>query len=345
MLASFSLIGLLGACAGGATAATGNGDHVTIKIGDSFSATHPIGRSGTKVFLETLQKQGPEAGLEIEYFASGQLGKQRDMPALLRTGVAQIAAVSPAYVGTQLPAANVGDLPGFTEDSCVGATAMRTIMSEGTTLFEKELRPNDIRPLWVAYIPAYEVLGSDFSVSSPKDVEGTILRSTGGAADRVVDELGAAGVSMPIGDLYEAVSRGTVQGTLASPISITPYKLEEVMNFSTLGARLGSFTVTYSTSQKLWEALDDDQRAVLAKAADRAQGAACKEINTSLETSRQAMRDAGVKFVPVDSATRPQWEAVAAPVREKWVRDLEASGHPAQQVLAEFEAALKEAQK
>lgn len=319
-------------------------DHTVLRVADSFAATHPIGRSGTTEFMRILEAEGPGAGMEIEYFDSGQLGKQQDMPAVLRTGIAEIAAVSPAYVGTQLPLANVGDLPGFTQDSCVGGDAVREIMQPGSTLFEAELAPQDVRPLWVAYIPGYEAMSGAFPVESVADLHGKIMRSTGGAADRVVDEVDAAGVSMPLGDMYEAVSRGTVEGTLASPLSITPYSLEEVIDHSTDGARLGSFTVTYSVSDSVWHEMSTAQQAVLTEASDVAQTAVCREINRSMDESKQAMRDSGVRMHEVTDAEAPEWEALYDPVRESWVADLESIGLPARDVLDDFTAALDRAE-
>lgn len=345
-LARTCLAGVLGASlafvAGCSTVP--DGDDMTVRVADSFAATHPIGRSGTTVFMETLEAKGPDAGMEIEYYASGQLGKQRDMPAVLRTGIAQIAAVSPAYVGTQLPLSNVGDLPGFTQDSCIGGNAMLEIMQPGTTLFETELAPQDVRPLWVAYIPGYEAMSGAFPVDSVEALNGKIMRSTGGAADRVVDRAGAAGVSMPLGDMYEAISRGTVEGTLASPISITPYGLEEVIAYSTDGARLGSFTVTYSVSNKVWNEMTTEQQEVLAEASELAQVAVCEELERSIDESKQAMRDSGVQMIEVTDAQRPEWEALAAPVRQAWIDDLESIGLPAGQVLDDFTAALERAE-
>lgn len=334
-------IALVSGCAGSSAESP---ESTEVRIGDSFAATHPIGRSGTAAFMEVLESKGPDTGMDIEYYASGQLGKQRDMPAVLRTGIAQIAAVSPAYVGTQLPLSNVGDLPGFTQDPCVGGDAMLEIMQPGTTLFEAELAPQDVRPLWVAYIPGYEAMSGAFPVNSVEALQGKIMRSTGGAADRVVDQAGAAGVSMPLGDMYEAISRGTVEGTLASPISITPYSLEEVISYSTDGARLGSFTVTYSVSNSVWNEMTPDQQAVLAEASELAQVEVCEELTRSMDESKQAMRDAGVQMIAVTDAQRPEWEALAAPVREAWVSDLESIGLPAQRVLDDFTAALARAE-
>lgn len=345
-LAAVAIASCVTVTACGSPGVTHNADgQVVLTMADSFSTTHPIGRSGTKLFREILRTEGSDVGLELRYFASGQLGTQSDMPALLRTGVAQIAAVSPAYVSSQLPLSNVGDLPGFTEDSCVGADAMRSLMQPGTTLFETELKKNDVHPLWVAFIPAYEAMSGDFPIHVAADLQGKIIRSTGGVADRVVDASGAAGVSMPLGDLYEAISRNTVQGTLASPMSVTPYKLEEVLHYSTEGASLGSFTATYSISQHVWEELSAKQQAFLTHAADRAQKSTCEELNRAVAESKQQMRDAGVQFDPVTEQHRHAWDAITEQVQNSWVHDLSSTGLPARKVLNEAKAAFAAAEK
>lgn len=315
---------------------------VILKFGDSFSATHPIGAGGVTPFIEKLQREGSDVGLEVEYYANGQLGKQRDVVTLLRSGVMQLGAVSPAYVGTELPLSNVADLPGLVTDACVGADAVLATMREGGTLYKEELEPRGIRPLWVAVVPHYEAMTGKGAITEPSDAKGHILRSTGGVADRVVDEVGAAGVSMPLGELYEAISRGTVEGTVASPVSIASYKLGEVLGFSTDGARLGAFTITFSISEDVWQELDTDQQNLLSEASELAQQGACESIEEAATAAVAEMRDQGVEVLKIGPKSRAKWDALAAPVRDKWVKDLESAGRPAAQVLEEFELALKE---
>lgn len=340
--ASCALVGVLAAVS--ACAPAHEEGHTVIRIADGFSATHPIGKNGAQNFVETLEQKGPEVGLDIEYFANGQLGKPRDLPAVLRTGIAQISVVTPSHVGAHLPLSNVGDLPGFTNDACVGGDAMLEVMQPGTTLYESELAPRDIRPLWIAFLPGYEAMSGSFPIDSPEVLDGKVLRSTGGALDRVVEESGAAGVAMPLQDMYEAISRGTVEGTFASPLSVTPYRLEEVIGYATEGAQLGSVAVTYSVSNEVWSDLNEDQREVISDAARVAQEEVCAGLNSSMEESLAAMREAGTQFHVVTEEERPQWQKVAEPVREKWVADLESVGLPARAVLDEFTQALARAE-
>lgn len=343
-LAGALAIGTLAGC-GQAEPSKAEDGTVVLRIGDSFPASHPIDTGGVIPFRKYLEERGPAVGLDVEYFANGQLGEQSDIPALLRKGVVDLAPVSPAYVGTELPLSNVGDLPGLAPDACVGADAVLDAMRPGSTLFEEELKPRGVRPLWVALVPYYEVLGTKGPIERPEQAAGRLLRSTGGVADRVVDRIGASGVSMPLGELFEALSRDTVDGTVASPVSIASYKLGEVLDFATSGARLGSFTVTFSISDAIWQQLAPAQQRVLAEAAELAQEGVCRSLTKAGETAVEAMRGQGVDLIEIGPQQRPAWDAVAEPVQQSWARDLESIGRPGHRVLAEFEQSLARAEQ
>lgn len=308
-----------------------------LKMADSYSLKHPVGEGGTEPFIDKMDR---EPTIKIEYFASGQLGKQTDMPSIIRSGLADMGVISPSYVSSTFPLSSVGDLPGFSSDSCVTAYALRDLVRPGGILYETELKKMKFLPLWTGSIPGYEAMTGGKSPATPKSFEGAVLRSTGGALDRVIDQLGAAGVAMPIGDMYEAMARGTVEGTLASPISITPYGLEEVVTDSTLGAAQGNFTFFYGINLDTWNSLTSAQQHKLQDAAEQSQQSVCTKLNESRDASIEEMKKAGVRFHDV-SANRGEWEKTSTPVLQHWIEDAEKVGLPASAVVREFQSALE----
>ncbi|CAM2941852.1 TRAP transporter substrate-binding protein DctP [Corynebacterium jeikeium] len=334
-----ALPGALTACSSSSAEPYAPGSIAELKMADSYSLTHPVGKGGTKPFLDRLEE---DPSVDIEYYASGQMGKQADIPSVVRSGVVDMAVISPSYVSSSFPLSSVGDLPGFSSDACVTAYALRDLVKPGGVLYEEELEPMKFMPLWTGSIPGYEAMTAGQDPSHPNNFQGAVLRSTGGALDRVINEIGAAGVSMPIGDMYEAMSRGTVEGTLASPISITPYGLEDVVHASTYGAQQGNFTFFYGINLDTWNRLNDQQKKTLTDAADKSQQSVCEELNAAREKSVQKMKDAGVHFYDVtDGETAKEWENISQPVLNKWIEVAESKGHPAQRVVDDFEDALK----
>ncbi|QFQ01664.1 C4-dicarboxylate-binding periplasmic protein precursor [Corynebacterium urogenitale] len=336
-LASIAPAGSLVSCSSSGAEPYSPGSVAHLKMADSYSLTHPVGKGGTKPFLEEI---GNSRNVDIEYYDSGQMGKQADIPSVLRSGVVDLAVISPSYVSSTFPLSSIGDLPGYSSDACVTAYALLELVQPGGILYEEELEPMKFLPLWTGSIPGYEAMTDGKDPSRPSNFKGAVLRSTGGALDRVIEEIGAAGVSMPIGDMYEAMSRGTVEGTLASPISITPYGLEDVIGASTYGANQGNFTFFYGINIDTWNSLNDEQKKALTDAAEKSQESVCHELNAARETSIQAMKDAGVEFYDV-SDNAAEWEATTEPVLQQWINDAERAGHPAQRVVDDFETAIE----
>ncbi|MFD4351214.1 TRAP transporter substrate-binding protein DctP [Nocardia sp. NPDC058518] len=300
-------------------------------------------KNGSLVFVEELAKNGPAVGIDLEFFPSAQLGKLQDVPTMLSSGIADISGVVPAYLSSLIPMSSVFDLPGSTEDSCAGARAVSRSVAEGTVLREKEVDKLGIVPLWSVFLQGYELMTTgDEPVMDPAEEKGAILRSPGGAVDRVVDEMGAAGVGMPLGEMYEALSRGTVDGTVASPISMAPYKLSEVLSQSTIGANLGAVTVLYSMSEETWNALNAEQRRVVQQAAAAAELSVCQSLNTLLVQSRDAMAKDGTNLNVLTPEQQQVWSALGAPARASWQSDLDSMGLPATEVLMDWERVLAE---
>lgn len=335
---SLALITTLGSCA---TDTKGDSDTVVLKFADSFSATHPIGVNGAQPFLEYLQKHGPAVGLDIEYYAAGQLGRPQDMPALLQTGAIDIGAMVASYVSDQLPLSTVSDLPGLVTDVCAGARAITKLTQEGGVIYDEELEPAGIRSLWFAFVTDYEIMTTDRRVTTPDDVRGLMIRSSGGVTDRVVDQLGAAGVTLPSAELYEALQRGTVDGALFPAVSATSYRLDEPLRYSTHGAKLAQAPASYAISTEAWRELNTEQQAVVTKASTLANEMACKELPRAAVAATKDMESKGVELVPVDEATRAEWQKAMQPIHDSWVRDLESIGRPAGDVLSAFEAELE----
>ena len=321
-------------------------DVVTLRIGDSYPPSHPASRDGVDHFVErAVALSGGR--LAFDYFPSAQLGKAEDHVALTRSGAIDIGVVSPPYLADRMPLSNVADLPGMSTDACHPAAALTTLMSPGRPdgtgagiLHTAEYGPQGLRMLFVGVQPGYEVMTAGVPVIEPSDLVGLQLRSSGGVLDQTVRTLGAAPVAIAGPEMYEALSRGTVDGTTLPPMSATPYRLDEVTTDATLGAPLGSFTLSYAIGESAWERLPEDLRAVLTQAGAETTAHLCTAIEQENERSRTSLAEGGLHFTPLSPAQIASWEDALAPVRGQWVADMEARGLPGAATLTAMEQAL-----
>lgn len=335
-------IGLLLATSACGVAREGPPGTTTLLIGDSYPPTHPASRDGVD-FL--VQRAGELSGgrLRFEYFPSAQLGKAEDHLTLTRSGAIDIGVVSPPYLAEQMPLSNVADLPGMSTSACAPAAALSSLMGEGGILAEQEYAPQQLRMLFVGVQPNYEVMTTGRVVTDPADMAGLQLRSSGGVLDQAVQALGASPVSIAGPEMYEAMARGTVDGTTLPPMSATPYRLDEVATNSTSGAPLGSFTLTYAVSDRAWERLTPELREVLAQAGRDTTRHLCSAIEKENRVSRASLEEGGLRFTELSAGQVGAWQRALAPVRAQWAADMEGLGLPGRATLEAMQRELVEA--
>lgn len=321
-----------------------NPETVTLSFADSFSESHPIGAGAVQPFLEYLGEHGEPAGFEVRRFPPGAMGETKDHLTLMRSGVVDFGQVTPSGQPTQTPLTNVADLPGISDDACAAMDALLPMMQEGGILYEEEFKELGVRPLWVVPIIGYEIVTTAREVQHPSDVQGELLRSAGGISDRVLKELGAAPVAIHGSELYEAVSRGTVDGALLAPLSITQYGLEDVVHHATDGADLITLTTGFAISIDTWESLTPEQQEVIDEASAKVQQDGCEALAQADEDAQGDIAEAGVEVNEITPQQRQEWVDLTSPVREEWISVLEARGEPAQEVYDQFVRRLEEAQ-
>lgn len=313
----------------------------TIRVADSYPIGHPFSKAGATHFMDEIERES-DGRVTFEYFPAEQMGAAADLPSLVASGVVDMASIAPAYSPSELPLSGVADLPGLVSDSCTGSAAVQSLTDEGGVLFREDFAPKGLRPLVVGLIPDYEVMTGSRQVSTPKDVSGLRLRSSGGTIDRTVEGLGAAPVGMPATEMYEAISRGTVGGTVLGAVSATPYRLEEVTKYTTRGARLGSFTMTYSLSEATWDELPADLQKVFREVGRDTTANLCKALQDGNTKGEKALDDAGVKVHEIKPRERAAWDEAVMPVRQQWSQDMAKIGRPGDEALKDLETALKE---
>lgn len=107
-------------------------------------------------------------------------------------------------------------------------------------------------------------------VRSVDDLKGLRLRSGGAPYSRWAEHFGATPVNLPVGQTFEAMSQGTIDGTMASIVDMLSYRLVDVAKYVTM-VPLGTYHVTsnFTFSNGTWNKLSVEQRTEVAKAANR----------------------------------------------------------------------------
>jgi TRAP-type C4-dicarboxylate transport system substrate-binding protein len=317
-------------------AAPAQAEKITLRLADGMPSGHIIDRNIIEPFINQVA-EATQGQVEIQHFPAEQLGKSRDLLTLTQAGVTDIGFIVPSYQSDRMPLATVSELPGIFQSTCQGDSALRALASDGAILDEREFKPNGVKPLIIFLLPAYQlILSSSRPLGALKDVEGLKIRTPGGAMDLTVMGLGAVPIRMGPAEIYESMSRGTLDGALLAYQSALAYHLGSLMKSGTLGQDFGTVTVTFSISVKKWNTLPLDVQEVLARVGKSLSLQACQKFDRAEAEAIAKVRTTGVHLTNPQDADRADIEAAFARVRAEWARRLDGRGKAGTAILNAF---------
>lgn len=333
----------LSACAsalwlGAAGSAAAADAPIKLKIADSFPVGHYIPEYAIKPLMERF-KSKPALGVEFEYYPAEQMGKSKDMLSLAQSGVVDIAYVAPAFVTDKMPLSVVAELPLNFSGSCKGTLAYWNMAKPGGLLAKKEFEPNGVRLLFTVVLPPYQLVTRK-PFASIKDVEGWKIRTTGAAKELTLKKLKTVPIQIPTPDVYEALSRGTIDGMLFPFSSLPPYELHKISKFSTVGENFGSFVANYLISEKKWKTLSPAVQQELTALGDELVKKSCEQVERDEARDMEKVKQAGIALVTLSAADKATVSSIKASVAKEWGEGLDKRGKSGTEVLNAFQAGL-----
>lgn len=316
-------------------------EKVTLKLADIFPTSHYIVTKGAQAWMNKAVELA-EGQLEFQYFPAQQLGKAADILSLTQSGVADIGAVAPAYVPEKLPMTVVGELPGMFDEACAGSYALNKLAQPGGKLDEVEYKPQKVRVLFANMLAPYSVMTAKVPINNFKDISGLKIYASGGAKDVTLSEIGAVPIRLTGPELFQAVQRGTIDGTMLAYIGLPPYELHTLLRHGMTGVNLGSTAVTYVISESKWQQLPTKVQTALVKAAEFAANSLCTHSDTTNTSEMEALKSRGATIHVIEGAEREELLKLLSPVEDKWATELEARGKPAREVAKAFRSAVAE---
>jgi TRAP-type C4-dicarboxylate transport system substrate-binding protein len=328
----------------GALAATPALAQQKMRVADSLPVGHFFAEYGTKFWMAEVERL-TGGKVSFEYYPSEQLGKAKDLLTLTQAGVADIGYVVPSYVSEKMPLSAVAELPGSFSTGCAGTLAYYKLAAGDGILAKREFVPNSARMIFTLVLPPYQVFTAKAKLDSYKSINGLKLRTAGGAMDATVRAFGGVPVRMAAPEIYESLSRGTIDGMLLPYASIVSYDLAGLTKFSTMDENFGSAVLTYLIGEAKWKKLSPDVQAAIEKAGEAATRRACEMTDKEVQSDIAKIRAKGATMAPFPAADKQAVDAIASGIAKEWAEGLDKRGKPGSDVLAAYRKALAEVQK
>lgn len=309
----------------------------SLTVANGWAPKHVVSQQGVEAWMNCVS--GMEAGIDFNYFPSGQIAKTKEMLDALNKGIADLSIIPMGYVTSKMPLNGVSLLPDLGSRASEITPAYSKAVRQGK--LADEFAANGIVPVWVIVFPAYQLMSRGEPLRTKADFEGKVIRSSGGAMNLTVAAVGSSAAEIPSSDLYVSLERGTVDGGLSALASIPPYKLDEVIKAVSTNGEFGSFSLTFAMVADKWNALNDGQQAAMRDCGSKVEASFAAHLDGQSDRILADLKASGVTTYEFTAAELAWINGQLASVSTNWVSRLEDQSQPAAEVLASYRKLVK----
>jgi|HubBroStandDraft_1064217.scaffolds.fasta_scaffold00039_76 TRAP-type transport system periplasmic protein len=286
-----------------------------------YGPNHTFSRAD-KTWMDWVLRQSGGT-LRIRPIWSGSLISSDQSLIELRHGVADIATITPIYVrgGTHLIRTQTGFYSGA--KTFAQQLAMYRCLSAASPEYAHELAGLKILAIQGGTLPG--MLTRSREIRTLKDLQGLRIRVPTELLG-VMRDLGTDPVSMPMGEVYSSLAKGVLDGVVAPTDTLKSMHFGEVAKYyAELEVPRGAYP-SRAMSEKRWQALAPQDRAVLEASIPIWEAALAKETLAAGQSGEAEGRREGVQFLPMPPADQKRFDDLYDEDAERNARSLASFG-------------------
>ena len=289
-----------------------------------------------RYFAEEVEKR-TNGRVKFEMYWSQSLVKVKDGISAVKTGLADLAAITPAYTPDLMPLASMAGAPFCMTNYYSGHLGFMDLYNDPDySAFREEFTNNNMILLgsWGGCI--IEIISKE-SLTGIDSLKGKKVRLQAAPYSPLYTSLGWVPVALSPMESYEALQRGTMDAAGTYPMLSLGYKFIEVAKHHTQN-RFGNSGGVYTVmNRKAFNKLSPDIQKIMQEVGYEAikhQAAAYEKAETA---SYAAMAKAGVTLHTWNKAEMARFKALIPAATEKFLDGLEKRGHPAKATFKRFQ--------
>ncbi len=295
----------------------------------SYSIFFPAPHKNTVLATEWAKEieQRTNGKVKITIYPGGTLTPADKCYDGVEKEISDIGMSVMSYTMGKFPLTEVIDLPlGYKS----GVVATKLINS-----YYQKFRPKEFDSTQVMYFHAHGpgFLHTKKAVHKLEDLKGMKIRCTGMAA-KVVTALGGVPVAMPMGETYDALKRGVVDGSMAPQEALQGWKWGEVVKFTT-----ECFGAAYSTgffvvlNKDKWNKLSPDVQKIIAQVNEEWMEKTGRNWDEIDRAGRDFTLKLGNQIISLSGEEDEKWAKAVQPILGDYVNRMKAKGLPGEEAL------------
>ena len=305
ILAVMFSVELLSGCAGGEQ------DSITLTVAHVLNETHPYHLAWTRV--KELVEERTDGGLRLEVFANSTLGNERDIIEGMQLGIVDLSCMSTGALASFSPAFMALDLP-FIFSDC--DSAYKVLDSEIGDELLTSLGDNMLVGIAFWENGFRNISNNQRDIIVPEDVKGLKLRTL--ENELQIDTFATLGVNaipMAWGDVYTALSQGTIDGQENPLTTIYLNRIHEVTKHITLTGHFYAAAPVVMRKKNL-EKLSPEYQQILMDAIREVTDYE-RELSQEYDiVYLQSLKDEGINVI--EDIDKDLWRQAVQPVYDKY---------------------------
>ena len=284
-----------------------------LRLGHGLSADHPVHQA--MVLMADRLKELSGNTMELQIYPSGMIGSEDECFKQAQNAQIEFAKCSAAVLDGSVPEFQVVGAPFLFRDSDHFWAVMNGEI--GKSLLKKL---DGLMGICYFDAGARSLYTTKKLVKAPADMKGLKIRTQKSSiAMQSMEALGASPTPISWGELYTALSQGTVDAAENNIPSFVTGRHFEVCKYFifTEHQRVPDVLVM---SRKIWDGLTDEQKGWIEQAAAEANAFQREAWRKSEIANEEIARDAGVEFVKVD---RTPFMELSKPVYDAFSPELQ----------------------
>ena len=297
---------------------------VTLKFSLQNPANSFSTNNGIKKWIEKVE-QDSNGSLRIDLYAGETLCKGAQSWSAVRNNITDIAWIPMGMYAGMNPLAEAVFLPSLPFSDPIAITKTTNRLFEAVPALAKPYNANLILAI---YTSDSNNLVTSRPVQKLEDLKGLKIRTTAGPFVSVLKALGAVPVVMGNAEVYDALSKKTIDGCLASWESIEGQRLYEVAPHVTTNSPFGFSLFTVAVNKRKFNSLPEDAKNALLKNGGM-DGSLWLAEHFSLATRRLAdplLAKKAVFVYELSAEERARWDSLAGhQAWDEWMENTLAS--------------------
>ncbi len=276
--------------------------------------------------------------VKIKIYPGGALGKPKQLPDAVKTGITDIAFIIPSYTTARFPRISALDLPFL----CDSATQTTEVIYD---LYDKHFAADfkDYKVLWLYSAGPGQLQSATKAMPTAASLNGMKMRAPSAYMSKALKLLGSNPVGMPISKLTMSLQKKVIDGMLTPYSAVQDFRLFDLVTHITeLNMYVTPMAVVMNKAK--YNGLPDFAKKAIDEASGKQWGMHAGKVYDEHDgnTLKEIKKRGKIKVYNLPGAEKQKVANMVKSLEADWITATSKKGVPAEKILADVK---KSAQK